>query len=113
MRALAQAYQQWERAAGTPAQTRNPKIPPVGRHLSLPIHVEAEFADRARRRLARRDDADIIVARHAQLKEEHPVTASLNLVLAGIHEELTRIRALLEPSTAHEVDEHTTARGDT
>lgn len=107
LRALATAYRSWEQAAGTPAQTRVPEVPAAGRHLSLPAHIEDEFAARATRRLAQRPDAAAIEARHAQLSERSPVTASLTLTLAGIHEELTRIRAALEARTAHDPGERT------
>lgn len=106
LRALAQAYGAWERSAGTPTQTRTAVVPAAGRHLSLPVHVEGEFAARAARRLSRRPDAEAIRARHAQLSERNPDTASLSITLAGIHEELACIRGILESRTAHDAGEH-------
>ena len=101
LRALVTAYRDWERRAGTPAQTLRPRVPAAGRHLSLPIAVEETLAARTDARLARRPDAAAIAARQDELRAHTPATGAVAIILAGIHEELLRIRVILERRAAH------------
>lgn len=103
LRALVVAYRDWERSAGTPAQTLGPKVPAAGRHLSLPSLIEDDILLRTNARLAARPDAAAIAARHDELSGKRPIAGTI--ALAGIHEELTRIRVLLEVATAHGEDD--------
>ena len=100
LRALVVAYRDWERTAGTPEQTLSPRVPDIGRHLSLPVHVEGELMARTSRRLAARLDAAAIASRREELSGKRQA-ADVALTLAGIRDELSRIRVLLERSTAH------------
>lgn len=105
LRALVVAYRDWERRAGTPEQSLSATVPAIGRHLSLPVQVEQDIEARVTRRLAERPDAAAIFARRDELRAHNPATGALTIALAGIHDELTRIRASYERGTAHgEVD---------
>lgn len=102
LRALVIAYRDWERAAGTSTQALAPNVPAIGRHMSLPVAIENDLAARVRARLEARPDADAIAARHAELSGNTPAIGAVSNALAGIHEELTRIRLFLERQAAHE-----------
>lgn len=91
LRTLVHAYRDWERRMGTDAQTLAPHVPSVGRHLSLGSHIERDLTERVNRRVRARGDAgDIDRRRTALLPGRREDT------LQSIHQELVRIRTLLE-----------------
>lgn len=87
LRALAVAYRDWDPVA----RPNQPDVPAIGRHLSLPMGVEREFASRHRARRAGTNPT----------RRPHPPTGSVAVVLAGILEELTHIRVALNELAAH------------
>ena len=99
MRALVRAYQEWERALLTPAQTLSPKVPSFARN-GLPLSVESKLVAKTEARLASRSDAEAVARSRRELltrARDPDLWAKEQSAqhLAGIHSELARLRLTL------------------